>query len=91
MSIEKELQQIFKGSYLEYLSQFLKEDEEYLLMRQKINFAENKVLECPTKTNKEILKKKKFQVAEYVHINIFRKGFSEGVNYSQLESEDSLT
>lgn len=91
MSIEKELQQIFKESYLEYLSQFLKEDEEYLLMRQKINFAENKVLESPTKTNKEILKKNKFQVAEYVHINIFRKGFSEGVNYSQLESEDSLT
>ncbi|CAD5897016.1 hypothetical protein [Carnobacterium maltaromaticum] len=90
MSIEKELQQIFKESYLEYLSQFLKEDEEYLLMRQKINFAENKVLKCPTKKNKEILKKNKFQIAEYVHINIFRKGFSEGVNYSQLESEDSL-
>ena len=53
MSIEKELQQIFKESYLEYLSQFLKEDEEYLLMRQKINFAENKVLESPTKINKE--------------------------------------
>ncbi|MFS7398817.1 hypothetical protein [Carnobacterium maltaromaticum] len=88
MSIEKELQQIFKESYLEYLSQFLKEDEEYLLMRQKINFAENRVLEYPTEINKQILKNIKIQIAEYVHINIFRKGFSEGVNYSQLESTE---
>ena len=87
MSIEKELQQIFKESYLEYLSQFLKEDEEYLLMRQKIIFAENKVLECPSKINKKILKQIKFQIVEYVHVNIFRKGFSEGLYYSQLESK----
>ncbi|MGX7420719.1 hypothetical protein ACWOFR_18255 [Carnobacterium gallinarum] len=91
MTLEKELQQIFKESYLDYLSHFIQEDEEYLLMRQKINFAETKVLEHPTETNKKILKKIKFQLAEYVHINIYRKGFSEGVNYSHLESEDSLT
>lgn len=90
MNLEKELQHIFRESYLEYLSQFLKDDEAYLLMRQKINLAEIKVLEFPNETNKKVLKKLKFEIAEYVHINIFRKGFSEGLSYSQLESKDFL-
>ncbi|MGY3778377.1 hypothetical protein [Isobaculum melis] len=90
MCFEKELQQIFKESYLECLSKFLKEDEEYHILSQNISFAENKVLECPTKTNKEILKGIKLELAEYVHINIFKMGFFEGVNYGLVESKESL-
>ncbi|MEG1047521.1 hypothetical protein [Carnobacterium sp.] len=89
MSIEKELQQIFKKSYLEHLYQFVKEDEEYLLMRKKICLAENKVLEFPTENNKKILKQNKLKIAEYLHINIFKMGFYKGLNYSQSKSKES--
>ncbi|WP_281173978.1 hypothetical protein [Carnobacterium gallinarum] len=42
MTLEKELQQIFKESYLDYLSHFIQEDEEYLLMRQKLTLLKLK-------------------------------------------------
>lgn len=91
LQLEKEMQQIFKESYLEHLYQFLSEDEEYLLLKEKINFAKNEVSEFPTETNKKQLKKMRLQLSEYVHMNIFEMGFSEGLNYSQSCLREYLT
>lgn len=88
MSLKKDIQKFFKESYLEHLYQFIKEDEEYLLMRERICLAENKVLEFPTENNKNILKQNKFKIAEYLHISIFKMGFYEGLNYCPSKSKE---
>lgn len=90
MSLENEVQQIFKESYMEHFFQFLKEDKKYLLLSEKIILAEKDILENPSKANKENLKKLKFQISEYMHIKIFEMGFFEGINYSRLRLKESL-
>lgn len=91
MELEKELHQIFKESYLEYFAKFVAEDEEYHLFCEKIKFVEKKVQESPTKANKKILDKVKFQLVEYVYISLFKQGFLEGIKYNQLEENERLT
>lgn len=87
MSLKKEKQQIFKEIYLEHLYLFLRADEKYLLMREEISLVENEVLEFPTKNNKENLRLLKLQIVEYLHINIYIMGFSEGTNCSQSKAK----
>lgn len=89
VSLKKDIQQVFKESYLEDLYQFLNEDKEYLLMREKIRLVENEVLEYPTEINKKSLKQNKLKIAEYLHISIYKMGFYVGINRSQSESKES--
>ncbi|WP_413509244.1 hypothetical protein [Carnobacterium maltaromaticum] len=51
--------------------------------------AENKVFEFPAENNKNILKQKKFKIAEYLHTSIFKMGFYEGLTYNQSKSKES--
>lgn len=81
MAVENEIRKLFKERYLENLLQFLKEDEDYQIIRDKIMLAQDEIIEVPTQNNKEKLHKLKDQLAEYVHITIFEIGFLEGVNY----------
>lgn len=90
MSLKKDIEQVFKESYLEHLCQFLKNDKEYLFMREKIYLAETEAQEFPTENNKKILKQNKLKIAEYLNISIYKMGFSEGINHSKPESKQSL-
>lgn len=91
MSLEKEIQQIFKESYLEHFFQFLKEDKKYLVLSETIILKKQEILKNPTKENKKNLKKLEFQLSEYVHTSIFKMGFSEGLDYCQSRSKEHLT
>lgn len=67
--------------------QFLKTDEDYQLIRDEIILTQDELIDAPTQRNREKLQKLKYQLAEYVLVTIFERGFLEGAHHqSKLDT-----